>query len=142
MERISVLGLDIGKKRIGVAVCDGTGLIATGFTTIERSTFAIDVSQFKAIVKERDAQILVAGLPYTMAGELGSQAQQVQKYAERLAIALELPLEYVDERYTSVEAEEILKARKQFSTWNKGAIDRQAAAIILQQWLDTRRSRR
>lgn len=141
MERVSALGLDIGKKRIGVAVCDGTGLIATAFTTIERSTFALDIAQFKEIVKEREAQILVAGLPYTMAGELGTQAKQTQKYAARLAIALDLPLEYVDERCTSLEAEEILKERKQFSTRDKGAIDRQAAAIILQQWLDTRRSR-
>ncbi|MEG3436631.1 Holliday junction resolvase RuvX [Pannus brasiliensis CCIBt3594] len=142
MERISALGLDIGKKRVGVAVCDGTGLIATGLTTIERSTFALDIPQFEKIVKERAATILVAGLPYTMAGEVGTQAKQVQRYATRLSIALGLPLEYVDERCTSLEAEEILKERKKFSTRDKGAIDRQAATIILQQWLDTRRSGR
>jgi putative Holliday junction resolvase len=139
MERISALGLDIGKKRVGVAVCDGTGLIATPFTTIERSTLALDLPQFEVIVKERHIKIIVAGLPYTMAGELGQQAKQTQHYASRLSRALDLPLEYVDERYTSLEAEEILKAQKKYSTWDKGAIDRQAAAIILQQWLDTRR---
>jgi putative Holliday junction resolvase len=98
-----------------------------------------DLAQFKAIVKERNIKILVAGLPYTMAGELGFQAKQVQKYDDKLAIALDLPLEYIDERCTSVEAEELLKAKKQFSTWDKGAIDREAAAIILQQWLDRQR---
>jgi putative holliday junction resolvase len=139
MERISALGLDIGKKRVGVAVCDGTGLIATPFTTIERSTLTLDLPQFEAIVNDRNIKILVAGLPYTMAGELGQQAKQTQRYASRLSRALDLPLEYVDERYTSLEAEEILKAQKKYSTWDKGAIDRQAAAIILQQWLDTRR---
>ncbi|NCR46504.1 MAG: Holliday junction resolvase RuvX [Microcystis aeruginosa SX13-01] len=141
MERVAALGLDIGKKRVGVAGCDGTGLIATGLTTIIRSSFVADVAQFKAIVKERNIKILVAGLPYTMAGELGFQAQQVQKYAQKLGIALDLPLEYIDERCTSleVEAEEFLKAKKQFSSWDKGAIDREAAAIILQQWLDRRR---
>jgi putative Holliday junction resolvase len=141
MERISALGLDIGKKRIGVAVCDGTGLIATPYTTIERSTLTADLVQFREIVKERAAEILVAGLPYTMAGEVGNQAKQTQRYATRLATALELPLEYVDERCTSIEAEEQLKAAGKFSTRDKGAIDSRAAAIILQQWLDTRRSK-
>jgi putative Holliday junction resolvase len=139
MERVAALGLDIGKKRVGVAGCDGTGLIATGLTTIIRSSFVADIAQFDAIVKERNIKILVAGLPYTMAGELGFQAQQVQKYAQKLEIALDLPLEYIDERCTSLEAEEFLKAKKQFSSWDKGAIDREAAAIILQQWLDRRR---
>ena len=139
MERVAALGLDIGKKRVGVAGCDGTGLIATGLTTIIRSSFVADVAQFKAIVKERNIKILVAGLPYTMDGELGFQAKQVQKYAQKLGIALDLPLEYIDERCTSLEAEEFLKAKKQFSSWDKGAIDREAAAIILQQWLDRRR---
>ena len=66
--RISALGLDIGKKRIGVAGCDGTGLIATGLTTIERQSFALDVAKLQQLVQERTAQILIVGLPYTMRG--------------------------------------------------------------------------
>ena len=73
-----------------------------------------------------------------MDGTIGVQAKQVQKFARRLSQALNLPIEYVDERLTSVEAETQLKAQKRFSTYNKGLIDRQAAAIILQQWLDCR----
>jgi putative Holliday junction resolvase len=82
---------------------------------------------------------LVAGLPYSLSGELGTQARQVQKYATRIATALELPLEYVDERLTSVEAEELMKTQGISVSQNKGAIDRKAAALILQQWLDERR---
>ena len=141
MQRISALGLDIGKKRIGVAGCDGTGLIATGLTTVERSSFIADVELFKKLVVEREAQVLVVGLPYSLDGTIGFQAKQVEKYARRMAIALQLPLEYVDERLTSVEAEEELKAQKRFSTRDKGAVDRRAAAIILQRWLDDRRAR-
>lgn len=141
MAKISALGLDVGKKRVGVAGCDGTGLIATGLTTIARSSFAADVEQVQRLVVERDVQILVVGLPYSMDGTLGFQAKQVQNFADRLAKALQLPLEYVDERLTSLEAEEQLKARKRFSSRDKGAIDRQAATIILQQWLDCRRAR-
>ena len=139
MEKISALGLDVGKKRVGVAGCDGTGLIATGLTTIQRTSFRNDIEQLKKIVEEREVQVLVVGLPYSMKGNLGFQAQQVIKFARQVSKALQLPVEYVDERLTSVEAEEQLKAQKRFSRRDKAAIDRQAAAIILQQWLDQRR---
>ncbi|NEO13070.1 MAG: Holliday junction resolvase RuvX [Moorea sp. SIO4G2] len=140
MERISALGLDLGSKRIGVAGCDGTGLIATGLTTIERTSFQRDVDQLRELVETREVQVLVVGLPYSMDGTLGFQARKVQKLARRLATALQLPLEYIDERLTSWEAESRLKASKRSLTHNKGLIDRHAAAIILQQWLDRRRS--
>ncbi len=136
MERIAALGLDIGQKRIGVAGCDGLGLFATGLTTIKRTSFQRDVEQIDKIVQEREVKILVVGLPYCLNGTLGFQAQQVQKYAQRLSKALQLPLEYVDERFTSLEAEEYLKTKKSFCPrTQKELIDRQAAAIILQQWL-------
>ena len=139
---ISALGLDVGQKRIGVAGCDGTGLIATGLTTIYRQSFQKDVAQLQELVKQRQVQILVVGLPYTMNGKLGYQAQQVQKFAQSLATALQLPVEYVDERLTSVEAEQQLMARKLSPSRHKALIDRQAASIILQQWLDERRQKR
>lgn len=140
MERISALGLDVGKKRIGVAGCDGTGLIATGLTTIERQSFLQDIEQLQALVAERNAQLLVIGLPYCMDGSIGFQAKQVQKFAKRISKALELPVEYIDERLTSIEAETKLKAQKKYSRYNKGLVDRLAATIILQQWLDQRRA--
>ncbi len=138
---ISALGLDIGRKRIGVAGCDGTGLIATGLTTIECQSFNSVVAQLQGIVQERQVQVLVVGLPYTMNGSLGFQARQVQKFAQRLAKALNLPLEYVDERLTSFQAEQLLQAENLSPSRNKGLIDRKAASLILQQWLDERRSR-
>jgi putative Holliday junction resolvase len=137
---ISALGLDVGRKRIGVAGCDRTGLIATGITTIERSSFDRDVEQFQKIVNERQVEILIVGLPYSMDGTLGFQARQVQKFATRLAKALKLPIEYVDERLTSFQAEQMLIAEKRSPSRNKALIDRKAAALILQQWLDARRS--
>ncbi|MDB9493363.1 Holliday junction resolvase RuvX [Spirulina major CS-329] len=139
MERIAALGLDVGKKRIGVAGCDGLGLIATGLTTITRHSFAQDVAAFQSLVAERQVQQLVVGLPYTMDGAIGFQAKQVQKYAQRLAQALQLPVDYVDERLTSLEAEAQMEAQRISIRQNKGLIDRKAAAIILQTWLDQRR---
>jgi putative Holliday junction resolvase len=138
--RICALGLDIGQRRIGIAGCDGTGLIATGLATLERRSFHYDVEQLKYWINQREAKVLVVGLPYTMNGQLGHQAGKVQTLANKFALAVELPLEYVDERLTSVEAEEQLKSQKGFSArHDKGKIDRVAAAIILQQWLDTKR---
>lgn len=138
--RVSALGLDVGSKRLGVAGCDGTGLIATGLTTIKRSSWKEDIKQLQEIVKEREVTVLVIGLPYTMDGTIGYQAKQVQKFAQKVSEALQLPIEYVDERLTSHEAEMQLKTQKRFSSYNKGLIDRQAAAIILQQWLDEQRN--
>ncbi len=140
MKRVAALGLDVGKRRMGVAGCDGTGLIATGLTTIYRTTWAEDIRQLKEIIEARRVEILVVGLPYNLDGTVGFQAKQVQKFGSKISSSLRLPIEYVDERLTSVEAETQLKAQKKFSTRNKGAIDRRAAAIILQQWLDMRRN--
>lgn len=139
MKRILALGLDVGQKRLGVAGCDGTGLIATALTTIKRSSFQQDVAKLKEIILERQVEVLVVGLPYSMDGSIGFQAKQVQKFARRISQALQLPVEYVDERLTSVEAEAQLKTQKRFSLTQKELIDAQAAAIILQQWLDERR---
>jgi putative Holliday junction resolvase len=135
-KRIAALGLDLGTKRIGVAGCDGLGMMATGLTTINRTSFVADIAQLQAWVKEREVEILVVGLPYRLDGTLGSQAEKVQKLAQRISQALQLPVEYVNESLTSYEAEEMMKAQGVRVSDHKGMIDRKAAAIILQQWLN------
>jgi putative Holliday junction resolvase len=137
---VSALGLDIGHKRIGVAGCDGTGLIATGLTTLQRRSFGELVADLQHLVQDRQAQMLVVGLPLTMDGEEGFQARQVRKVGQGLAQALDLPVVYVDERLSSVEAEQMMRAEGRSVSHEKALIDRKAAAIILQRWLDNRRS--
>jgi putative holliday junction resolvase len=137
---VSALGLDLGRKRIGVAGCDGTGLIATGLTTIWRKSFSEDLAQLKHICQERQVDVLVIGLPYSMDGSLGAQARQAQKLGQRIAVALDLPIEYVDERLTSLEAEDLMRREKQDPRHHRDLIDRKAAALILQRWLDQQRS--
>ena len=137
--RVAALGLDVGSKRIGVAGCDGLGMMATGITTIWRSSFPNDMEQLAEIIDDRQVEILVIGLPYTMDGNIGSQAKQVQKFARRVATVIELPIEYVDERLTSYAAEQMMIEAKISVCRNKATIDRIAAAVILQQWLDERR---
>lgn len=137
---VSALGLDVGRRRIGVAGCDRTGLIATGLTTLEHHSFAATLEHLRQLVQERQVQVLVVGMPFRMDGTLGSQAKQVKRFAQRLAKALDLPVEYVDERLTSFAAEQFLLEEGRSPSREKGTIDRKAAAIILQQWLDDRRA--
>ncbi|MBE9136308.1 Holliday junction resolvase RuvX [Nodosilinea sp. LEGE 07088] len=139
MAPISALGLDIGRRRVGVAGCDGTGLIATGLTTLLRRSFADLVADIQQIAQVRQAQVLVVGLPLNMDGAEGFQARQVRKVAEGLGVALTMPVIYVDERLSSVEAEQLMRAAGQSVSQEKALIDRKAAAIILQRWLDERR---
>ncbi|MEM9090742.1 MAG: Holliday junction resolvase RuvX [Cyanobacteria bacterium P01_F01_bin.53] len=142
---VSALGLDLGAKRIGVAGCDRTGLIATGITTIHRTNFESVLVPLRELITTRAVEVLVVGLPYTLDGEIGSQAKKIQKMARRLSKALELPVEFVDERLTSFAAKELIQEARSTGaskerTQTKGLIDRKAAAIILQQWLDEQRS--
>jgi putative holliday junction resolvase len=137
---ISALGLDVGRKRIGVSGCDRTGLIATGLMTIERKSFQQVVESLQELVEKRQVQVLVVGLPYSMDGSIGSQARHVQRFAQHIAVALQLPVEYMDERLTSIEAEQLILGENRSPSRNKALIDRKAAAIILQEWLDNRRT--
>jgi putative holliday junction resolvase len=136
---ISALGLDLGHRRIGVAGCDRTGLIAAGLTTIHRTTFEQDIAQLRHLIHEREVTLLVIGLPYSMNGEIGTQAKRTQKLARRISHALQIPMEYMDERLTSYEAESMMQAQHISPSRNRELIDRKAACIILQQWLDLRR---
>lgn len=138
MKYVSALGLDIGHKRIGVAGCDRLGLLASGLTTLKRTSWQAVLHELTSLVEERQVQILVVGLPYTMNGDVGQQARRVQSFAGRLSTALDLPIEYVDERLTSFQAEQMLLAEGHSPSRHKDIIDRKAAAIILQQWLDQR----
>ncbi|MGB3765089.1 MAG: Holliday junction resolvase RuvX [Phormidesmis sp.] len=138
---VSALGLDLGAKRIGVAGCDRTGLIATGLTTLHRTNFESLTRPLSELIQSREVEVLVVGLPYTMDGAIGSQAKKIQKLARRLSKALDIPIEFMDERLTSFAAEQMLIDERRSLEHNKALIDRKAAAIILQQWLDDRRER-
>ena len=93
---ISALGLDLGHRRIGVAGCDRTGLIASGLTTIHRTSFEQDIAQLRQLIQEREVTLLVIGLPYSMNGEIGTQAKRTQKLARRISNALQLPMGWVE----------------------------------------------
>ena len=136
---ICALGLDLGEKRIGVAGCDRLGLTASGLTTIHRRGFAHDMEQLKQIIRDREIDQLIIGLPYTMEGKIGFQAKRVQRLAKRISEAVELPVEFVDERLTSHEAKQLIQQHRRKGNRDLGVVDRMAAALILQYWLDQKR---
>jgi putative Holliday junction resolvase len=135
----AALGLDVGRKRIGVAGCDRLGISVHGITTIIRKSWEQDMAELRSLIIERDIDTLVMGLPYNMDGSLGYQAKQVQKFAHSASKQLGMALEFVDERLTSFEAEEMMRSQGISTRRNKEMIDRKAAALILQQWLSLKR---
>lgn len=135
----AALGLDVGRKRIGVAGCDRLGISVHGIITIIRKTWQEDMAELRSLVIERNIETLVVGLPYNMDGTLGYQAKHVQKFAHGASKHLGLNVEFVDERLTSYEAEEMMRSQGISTRDNKAMIDRKAAALILQQWLAIKR---
>ena len=134
MERI--LGLDLGSKNIGIALSDPLKITSQGLTTLKRISRAKDLSQLRELVREHDVREGVVGLPLNMDGSLGPQAEKVTREAERLRSELGIPVILWDERLTTVEAERTLLQADVSRSKRKKVIDKLAAQIILQGYLD------
>jgi putative Holliday junction resolvase len=138
---VRVLALDLGSKRIGVAVSDRSGTIATPLTVVSRSgRRAEDHRRIAALVADEDAERVVVGLPLSLDGTLGPAARSAQEEADELAAVLAVPLEVFDERLTTVTAERSLIEARMRAEARRRVVDKVAAAVMLQAWLD-RRSR-
>ena len=133
-----VIGLDIGDVRIGVAVSDPSGLIATPVEVIRRVGWGPDVKKIQALCERFDTRHVVSGLPLNMDGTEGFQAQKARLFCEQLTKA-GLSVSFQDERLTTVEAEDALIADGMRREERRQKVDMVAAALILQQWLDGRR---
>jgi len=121
---------------MGVAVTDGLGLTAQPHATIARHGGQRDLDAIAAVVRDFDAERLILGLPLGPEGEVGRPARSVQAFAERLRAVLPVPVELVDESYSTVEAEEVLLRADLSRARRKQVVDRLAAAVILRRWLD------
>lgn len=131
-----IMGLDVGSKTIGVAISDELGLTAQGVGTIRRSTPAEDLRELKGLATENGVQQVVVGLPLNMSGTEGPAAAAARKLGERIASTLSLPVEYWDERLTTVSAERVLLEANLSRQKRRSVIDQVAAVIILQSYLD------
>jgi putative Holliday junction resolvase len=132
-----VMALDVGERRVGVAVSDPSGTLATPHTVIWRRSKVEDFAAVACLATELDVELIVVGLPLTLDGEMGPQARRVTRYAQALAETLDVPVEFYDERYSTVTADELLieSGRKR-----RVPIDAAAAAVILQDYLESRRA--
>jgi putative Holliday junction resolvase len=137
-----VVALDLGTRRIGVAVCDAGGIMATPYSTIERSGEpSTDRARVADVVAEVGAELVVVGLPLSMDGSVGPAAAAALAEAEALRETLAVPVECQDERLSSVSANRALTAagvtgRRRRAARAAGAVDQAAATIVLQSWLD------
>jgi putative holliday junction resolvase len=135
-----VLGLDVGSKTIGMAVSDPLGITAQGLNTIRRKNKRLDFGQLERVIRQYEVAEVVVGYPLRMSGAEGSQAEKMQQFAEELRRRFELPVHLWDERLTSAQANRMLR-ETDLSIKRRGeVIDRLAAVLILQSWLDRRAS--
>lgn len=134
-----ILALDVGTKRIGVAVSDELGLLATPRTVIFRRSTQAALEEIARLAHSEEAALVVVGLPISLDGQLHDQARSVQRFAERLRKMLDVPLVYADEMLSTVRAEERLRAAGVRPNRIRERIDAEAAAVILDEYLDHRR---
>ncbi|MBI4597989.1 MAG: Holliday junction resolvase RuvX [Candidatus Omnitrophica bacterium] len=134
-----MLGLDVGDRRIGVAMSDALGLTAQPVTVIERRTLAKDAAAILALVDSHHVEGIVVGLPLTLRGAEGPQAKKVTVFVEALRRRVTIPIQTADERLTTVQGERTLIAMDVPRQKRKEVIDRVAAQLILQHYLDTQR---
>jgi putative Holliday junction resolvase len=132
-----ILALDLGKKRIGLAVSDELGITAQGLPTLERRNKRSDFAALSSLVRENNVREIVLGLPLRMSGEEGTQADWVRGFAEELKVHVDVPITLRDERWTSKQAERVLMGSGIRQDDRKPAIDRLSAVILLQDYLDS-----
>jgi putative Holliday junction resolvase len=131
-----ILGLDVGERRIGVAVVDESVRVALPVAVVDRRELPADLDAIARLVQEQGAEAVVVGLPISLNGSLGPQAQAVKAFAQELSDRLSLPIEYWDERLSSVEAQQRLASAGHRGRKAKAKRDAAAAAIVLQSYLD------
>jgi len=133
-----VLGLDVGSRRIGVAISDPLGITAQGLETLQRRNKRHDLAALERVIRYYAIREIVVGLPLRMSGAEGAQSEKMQVFAEELRKRFRLPVHLWDERLTSAEANRLLR-ETDLSIEKRGkAVDRMAAILILQGWMERR----
>ena len=137
MERRRILALDVGKRRIGLAISDGLGLTAQGLPTLQRTTVREDLAHLAELSRERDVTLYLVGEPLHMSGDKSRQAQYIRDFAERLTERTGIPVQFWDERLTTVQAQRVLRESGISIDKRAKAVDRLAAVILLESFLDS-----
>ena len=138
---VRALGVDLGSKRIGIAVSDISGTVASGLTTVHRSkSRRHDHAEIARIVRDEECEIVVVGRPLSLDGTVGPAASAATKEAGQLANVVGVPVEMYDERFTTVTAEAAMRDVGLSGRRQRQVVDKLAAAVMLQAWLEHRRN--
>lgn len=132
-----ILGLDYGERRIGLALSDPMGIIARPLTIIDRKKTADHISRISEIIAEKKITTIVVGLPLTLKGHYSKQTEIVLAFIDQLKSNFQIPIVAIDERLSSVAAKKSLLVQSVKAGYEKGRVDETAAAIILQEYLDS-----
>ena len=135
-----VLCLDVGDRRIGMAISDPTGVLARPIGHLVRKNLRTDAARVADEAKSVDAEVILVGMPVSLNGTLGPQAKKVSKFIEELSGGTDLPVETQDERFSTAEAERLMTAAGRNPSKSKGDLDAASAAVILQEYLDNTHS--
>jgi putative Holliday junction resolvase len=138
---VRVVGIDLGSRRIGVAVSDALGLCAHPHATVERHGGRRDLEAIAQLARAVGAGRIVLGLPLDPEGRESDAARRARAFGDRLAEHLRLPVDLIDESFSTVEAEDVLLAADVSRQRRRQVVDKLAAAVILQRWLDARRDK-
>ena len=135
-----VLALDIGEVRVGVAVSDPDARVSSPVCVLPAAEVLAHAVTFRRVLEDWEPELLVCGLPRTLAGEDGPQADRIREQAHKIAKSCGLPLEFADERLSSAEAKRILREQGLSERAMRGKVDMVAASLFLQSWLDARQT--
>ena len=131
-----VLAIDHGTKRIGIAISDELGMIAQPLEFIPAEPFAELLNRLKEIISAKQVELILVGMPRNMNGSYGPAASKVQEFVAALKEAVTVPIQTLDERLTSVQAHRLLAEAEVSGRQRKGKVDKSAAAVLLQSYLD------
>jgi len=130
------LGLDVGDRRIGVALSDPDGILASAFSVVERKDDSLAIKAIIDIIDQKRVERIIVGLPRSLDGRLGWQVDKVKNFVRRLSRYTKVPVDYRDERLTTVMAQRLRRLSGGKKRKGRGGYDAQAAALILQSYLD------
>ena len=133
-----IMALDIGEVRVGIAISDPAERVASPVTVLPASEVEAGAKSFRRVLEDWEPELLVCGLPYTLAGEEGPQAARIRAVAAKVADACGIPVTFVDERLSSREAKRSLREKGLTEREMRGKVDMIAASLFLQTWLDAR----
>ena len=136
------MALDIGEKRVGVAISDPDERVASPVCVLAADEVLANGRSFRIVLADWEPELFLCGLPMTLSGEEGTQAERVRGFAEAVAKRIGIPLEFADERLSSAEAKRSLREKGLSEKAMRGKVDMIAASIFLQSWLDARNSAR